>query len=84
MKKKAVSEMTTYELIQELRSREEIVAVQVWQKDDLLNAFGERGIVDPGENLFRRAAQKCGAIANNCSAGWEIMGAAVQEALEKM
>ena len=84
MKKKAVSEMTTYELIQELRSREEIVAVQVWQKDDLLNAFGERGIVDPGENLFRRAAQKCGAIANNCSAGWEIMSAAVQEALEKM
>ena len=84
MKKKAVPEMTTYELIQELRSREEIVAVQVWQKDDLLNAFGERGIVDPGENLFRRAAKKCGAIANNCSAGWEIMGAAVQEALEKM
>ena len=84
MKEKTVSEMTTYELIKELRSREEIVAVQVWQKDDLLNAFEERGIVDPGENLFRRAAQKCGTIAYNCSAGWEIMGAAVQEALEEM
>lgn len=84
MKEKAVSEMTTYELIQELRSREEIVAVQVWQRDDLMSAFEERGIAAPEEKLFRRAARKCDAMFDDCSSGLDVLYAAVQEALEEM
>lgn len=83
MKKKA-SELTVDELIQELRGRNEIVAVQVWQRDDLLSAFEERGITAPGEKLLRCAAQKCNSIFENCSSGWDVLYAAVCEALEEV
>ena len=83
MKKKA-SELTVDELIRELRSRDEIVAVQVWQQEDLLSAFEERGIAVPGEKLFCRAAQKCNSMFGNCSSGWDVLYAAVCEALEEM
>ena len=83
MKKKA-SELTVDELIQELGSRNEVVAVQVWQRENLLSAFEERGIAAPGERLFRRAAQKCKSMFGNCSSGWDVLYAAVCEALEEV
>jgi len=80
--KKRASELTVDELIQELRSRKEVVVVQVWQQEDLLSAFEERGIAVPGEKLLRRAAQKCKSMFDNCSSGWDVLYAAACEALE--
>lgn len=75
---KLAYKMSVHELVQELRSRSEVIAVQVWQDEDLKASFKDQGgIDDPSPELMAEAASDARGGLEDCEHGWEVLNAAV-------
>lgn len=79
-REKLASEMSVHELAMELRSRPEVVAVQVWQEEDVENAFEtQKSISDPDAELVAEVCNKARSNLENCEHGWDAIYAALDE-----
>lgn len=82
---KLVSEMTVFELIQELRSRPEVFAVQVWEEEDVRNAFEcEVEISEPDPEMIAEVCNRASKKLEDCSYGFEILYSTIQSVTNDM
>lgn len=82
---KLLSEMTVFELIQELRSRPEVFAVQVWQEEDVRNAFEcELEISEPDSKMLAEVCNRASEKLEDCSYGFEILYSTIQSVTNDM
>lgn len=73
-----LSTMSTFDLVSELRNRSDVVAVQVWTKDDIVNAIKEQcGIGEPSDGLIYTVAIRVQDSLEDCGNGWETIYAAI-------
>ena len=82
-KRKRLSDASVHELVTELRSRNDVIGVQVWQMEDLINEFEERGIFDPTPCQINSAAVKAAPLLESCDNGWNVLEQAVEVAIRK-
>ena len=71
------------ELLKELKSRSEVIAVQVWTTDALKNAFEtQHDISKPTALQFQSAREYAEAELESCSdTGWNVLYDAVDHAV---
>lgn len=82
---KLVSEMTIFELTQELRSRPEVFAVQVWQEEDVRNAFEcELETSEPHPKMLAEVCNRASEKLEDCSYGFEILYSTIQSVANDM
>ena len=84
MKNQALSDASTSELIEELWSRKDVISIQVWQTEDLIEAFEERGIEKPDTALIKEANTIARRELGKCCYGWEVLESAVESAITKV
>lgn len=80
-KRKRLSDASVHELVTELRSRDDVLAVQIWQTEDLINQFEERGIIDPTTCQINIAAIEAAPLLESCDNGWNVLEQAVEMAI---
>ena len=82
-KSKRLSEASIHELATELRSRDDVIGVQVWQMEDLINEFEERGIIDPTTCQINIAAIEAAPLLESCENGWNALEQGIEMAIRK-
>lgn len=76
---KSVSEMSINELASELRSRDEVVAVQIWVNEDIAEALRERlEIEEPSNDIIDEIAMRAQDGLENCEHGWDVVYSAIE------
>lgn len=77
--RKLVADMSIYGLVSELRSRDTVVAVQLWTNEDIVHALRERCEIDePSADLVEDIASRAQNGLEDCEHGWD----AVYEAID--
>lgn len=69
---KTLEGMSIHELGQALRNREEVVAVTIWQEDDIISALKEAGYEATRERIDKVGNDVRGNL-EDCSYGWEAI-----------
>ena len=69
---KLLKDYDTYDLIKELRSRDEIIGVTVWQREDIECALKDEGYI-PTEERIDKVIDELGDCIEDCSHGWEVI-----------
>lgn len=64
--------MSVHELGQALRNRDEVVAVTIWQEDDIRSALEEAGYEATHERVVELSDNVQGGL-EDCSRGWEVI-----------
>lgn len=74
-----LSQCSVDELSTELRNRGDVVAVQIWQKEDVVCAFKETCGYDPSDNIVNEIANQAQGALEDCQYGWESLYAVVDD-----
>ena len=69
---KLLKDCNVFELAQELRSREEVIGVTVWQREDIECALEDEGYI-PTEERIDKVIDELGDYIEDCSHGWEVI-----------
>lgn len=83
MKNQVLATVSTRKLIEELWNRKDIISIQVWKTEDLIEAFEERGILKPDAALIKRVETIARKKLDDCSFGWGILESAVEMAIRE-
>lgn len=74
-----LSQCSVHELSTELRNRDDVVAAQIWQKEDVVCAFRETCGYDPSDNIVNEIAHQAQGALEDCQYGWESLYAVVDD-----
>ena len=79
----AAEKLSISDLSQILSEKEDVFAVQIWQKVDAVNAFKSATAdrVTPTEEQVRALMQETADCLEDCSNGWEILTDTVRHIL---
>lgn len=81
--RKLVSDVSVYGLVSELRSRDTVIAVQLWTNEDIIHALRERyGIDEPSSDLVNDIADQAQAGLEDCEHGWDAVYSAIDYCVE--
>lgn len=75
--------MSVFDLTTTLREHDSVVAVQVWTKDDIVNALNERCcIASPSDSLIYAIAIRAQGRLEDCEHGWDAIYSAIDECVK--
>lgn len=72
----AAGRLSVHEKRQILGKDSDVVALQVWQRDDIIAALKAKN-ADCSFDMVDRVARECRSSLEDCSDGWDIVDAAI-------
>lgn len=74
-----VSELSVHEKRRLLDSDSDVVALQVWQRDDVIAAIKAKGFESPSAEMVDSVAAAARNPLEDCSDGWDKLGTVVND-----
>lgn len=71
-------ELSVCELNRTLRNKDEVIATQVWRKEDIAAAMASLNVT-PDEQLINDVAAEAGPHLDDCSDGWDKLHKAIEK-----
>lgn len=84
-----VSDMPLIDLTVAMRGRSDVVAMQVWSRNDIHAAIQNArmkpgaGIVPSGSNFIDRVSAKAAPMLNDCTGNWDKVHEAIRECMKE-